>query len=400
MKFRHFTLLALLFCSQVYADNVIWSGHKGNPGHSGYINVKTNPAKFKVLWTKSDWVHSGYFSANSDSTATDHLLYFTAETNTPVGTDIYAVDPVTGKTVWQTELPGNTAISGPLYVDGKVLAIETTAIDASTVNAVTNVVALDGNTGTVLYNLPINLMYYATSATPVISGNDMYASDDLAVINIDTNTGLINWTVFSGNRLGLGAPIQTSASTNYVFHPGNDGIAVISHLGVKTYIQAPNHNGFPGLPVQVIIDEQSKTLYATYMLTGDPRSEKLIAYDVDTLQPKWNLIDTNENNIVAANDSLYYTDQNQDRVTEANAATGKTIWTWQAESHASKIIDMLATPDILFVSIYDPSQPQIIAFSRKTHNFLWKINKAAYLSADDNRLYLNDRKSLTAISLN
>ena len=61
---------------------------------------------------------------------------------------------------------------------------------------------------------------------------------------------------------------------------------------------------------------------------------------------------------------------------------------------------MLATPDILFVSMYDPTEPRVIAISRKTHKIVWQINKVAYLSADYHRLYLNDKQKLTAITLN
>lgn len=97
MKFIRNFLIASLFITQAQAENTsaIWTGYGGNAGHTGYVDVQTDPTKFKFLWSQ----YSGYLDWPHQITTTDHLIY-SAFNVLNKGTAVLALDPATGAKVW------------------------------------------------------------------------------------------------------------------------------------------------------------------------------------------------------------------------------------------------------------------------------------------------------------
>lgn len=300
---------------------------------------------------------------------------------------------------------GTNNINGVIYGNGKILVTQLQERRKA------NIIALDAENGKVAYSIPTDTDSFSEYKMPVIVGNEMYVMEGTNLVSINIDAGLQNWSVAAGRgeRENMRDATPT-ASSNYIFLAAeNGGIEIINNKDKsKLFIDSTETDMKSH---EMVWDTSSKTLYVVSRSLAR-KFDQLTAYDPETRLEKWKISDNRVMHVVAANNIVYYSsgyqsaEHEMNALYELNAATGKINWTWkipEVDATCSRIEDILITKEILFITIADfqhPSGTRTLAFSRKTHEIVWEINKVGHLSADSKRLYLEGHDSITAISLN
>lgn len=397
-------VLGLLFAANAQAGDipVIWTGYGGNAGHTGFVAVQTDPTKFKELWTR----HSSSLDWPHQLTTTDHFLY-TAFNILNAGTAIAAIDPLTGKNVWYTYFDKTDDINGVIAAKGKILVTVVKGLDSNTRTA--TIVALDAESGKGLYTIPTNGHSFSATQMPVIVGNEMYVIDDMNLVSIDIEAGLQNWSLPAGRGAG-GRTVTPTASMTQVYLTAADGKVDIVNRKDKTMVSL-NATERDTQSYERFYDASSKTLYVRSHAISK-HNDILTAYNADKLTVKWRRADHRIVHVAAANTMLYYTSGTEDNDNETNAlyeleaATGKITWLWRVPAEHAKctlIEDLMVTNDMVFITMadwYHSEGMRTLAFTRKSHELVWQINKVGHLSADNHRLFLESHDSITAIAIN
>ena len=131
--------LLILTSSAVYASSN-WTTSQGNAAHTGYVDIKTNPENFHVLWTnkfeierdKNDTREPHHFTFLQGMIVADDVAYFSHSQDFHEGkgnedvtmSALTAVDVNTGKTKWQKIVNFHAdSISMPTYDKGKVFVV-------------------------------------------------------------------------------------------------------------------------------------------------------------------------------------------------------------------------------------------------------------------------------------
>ena len=162
-----------------------------------------------LLWTSKTRHRVGSSLAVANGT-----IYY------PGGMHLVAVDALTGKTKWKSELPAGWHVSTPLVADGTVYAA----------TARGTLVALDAETGTtdweacagpcLLDVLPYRRGYSGLSSSPALAGDTLYiGGDDGVFYALHREDGRVLW------RYHVGTPVSSSPAIagNAVYVASLDG---------------------------------------------------------------------------------------------------------------------------------------------------------------------------------
>lgn len=392
MKLTTLLLPLFLISTQANAASAtsLWNNEGGDAGHSGYVDVKTDPAKFKVVWNKSI-VSTQEIDGLSltNTTITDHMLYATVRVYSHLGdpgiNGVYALNSATGETVWKISSPASDYFSScPVFYNGKIYW---------TTEHQTNflLTAVDAETGSP--QLTSTLDYKAgisELSDPVMFDHHFYFGDKKGYqYSVSGDTGMIDWALQSGDET-----TEPTVVGDYVIRANYPGIDIINRqTGEKSFIHVTDNQKFTeSTPVW---DDKSKTLY---VVASSLDANELNAIDLTQGIVKWKLsIKGYLAQPVVAGDVIYVCDFST--LYEVNAVTGKINWSLLIDKGFQ---DMIVTPDLVFVS---PNDGKTRAISRKTHRVVWTSNKTGKLSMDANRLYLIGNKDfsgveVTAIALN
>ncbi|HEV8320696.1 MAG TPA: PQQ-binding-like beta-propeller repeat protein [Myxococcota bacterium] len=177
------------------------------------LGLKPGPAsaapKPAVLWSGKTRHRVGATPAYADGVA-----YY------PGGKHLVAVDVLTGKPRWRTELPAGWHVSSPLVAGGRVYAASARGTLVS-LDAASGAIRWETTVGPSLLDLlPYRRGYAGLSSSPALAGDHLYiGGDDGYLYAVDAESGRVAW------RYHLGTPVSSSPAVagNAVYVAALDG---------------------------------------------------------------------------------------------------------------------------------------------------------------------------------
>ncbi len=169
--------LTIAFCpTSVFAAKIGSVAYQLTPSHSGSIQLKRLQFPLKKQWTQSLGGQVSY------PLVANNTVYVTAAATTPNGSELYALDLKTGKTLWKVAIAGDFNWSNATYDRGAVFVFNDEGV----------LMAFDAKSGAQLWskNMPSS-----TFSPPTASGGSVFVGGGFGgwVVSVDEKTGAIQW---------------------------------------------------------------------------------------------------------------------------------------------------------------------------------------------------------------
>lgn len=421
LPFPKVLLCSALLCATVpaFAANE-WSGYQGDAAHTGYADVKSDPAKMHVQWTKSMTVDLGpktkvYAVRTPGMIVVNHVAYLSLNAMTAPYPDsiptpaLMAVDSNTGKVKWQTIVNEEGLLAEPIYDNGKVLLPVYNFDNTTTLNS------YFVESGQLDYSAPINNPFSNNMSTKLVADNgNIYGYTDGLLESINARTGKVNWSHQLDSNIDTSSFI--TMTDKYVVEPVHDRDAKI--FGINFLDRATGKHVFEYrtdtwrnqiYPRTPVYDKNNNMIYDAYSSHANEGYMTLHAYDLATRTLKWKAPNQYGQPIVAGNE-IYIIGQpagqkgvDNFELHALDAVTGKINWTWHLPDwrEFQPYTSLVATADLVFI----PLGSGTVAISRKTHEVVWKTDQTGDLMISDNQLFIFDydhgdwKLQVTAVAL-
>ena len=226
------------------------------------IIVALNPLTGDLLWSRD-------VSSVASMVGMLPLRGDTLVTNGVYPNAVFAINPVDGSTRWTYELPPTVSGVGdcPPASDGRnvfgdyVEPIDPTIMGEAGVTARMRVYALDGGTGAVLWNVPLEtgvVPQRNESAIPLVSGNNVFVGSAMnkIVTALDTWTGAERW------KLTVGGPVKGGMVEA-------DGVLYFGDLaGFLWAVDEPTGHVIGALKIDTRFNVGSPVVYGQSLIVG------------------------------------------------------------------------------------------------------------------------------------
>ncbi len=352
-------LLALI-SNSVLAQHV-WSGVQGNASHTGFVDVKFNPKKMHLIWSrplkfkvvddrrrssKRNWI-KGIMIANQ--TVYIGLVDFFLDKKLrdyPTGS-VIALDATSGNEKWQQVAGYNDLVAEPVYAgDNRVIV----GVEGNDDNQSARLIAYHGDNGMIDYSLPI--AGYSYAGPQEFNGN-LYTQTMQGLSSIHARTGKLNWTrPFNQNFKNTEL---LAVDSKYIIQSYNGAVEVSDNTnGAALFIIKAPHaredQPFPKIPVY---DEKNQMVYHGFR--NDQQDEgygSVFAFDLASRTVKWHAPNQLLQPVLAGKEIYVIGEGKKDEktgeiMTELHAldtATGKQTWSWQPVGDFKIIITFLLPP--------------------------------------------------------
>lgn len=406
MKQNKLMLVSILSALSIsaHADGV-WTSIQGNAAHTGYVNVKTDPANFHLLWTKqlyeNDQTIDDGASLGADMVTTDKLAYLDinysyfvpARKEEMVG-DRYlmAVKPETGETVWLIKRDPTQFHTSLAYGNNKILSYRELYG-----NKGVDVIQLE--TGQLDFTIPIPYASGGYQADGLlVDHGKMYPSftknnyTECMLYSLDAGTGKIDWTSTLTSEASYSASMAV-ATPDYIVYKAVGGISVYDKKTGKFKFKITDNkfydtNSVSGHFAVPVYDAKNNVVYVCFRYA--PYGQYVVAaFDLTAQNIKWMSAFNTGIGFPALADNEIYIIGYADKalvLQSMDTATGKINWTWAPESDEmlSRLSFPIVTKDLVFIN----GRNKILAISRKTHQKVWEFDGSGKLALDKHTLYI------------
>lgn len=390
MKFTKIILASLLVTvsNPIFASSE-WTSNQGNGGHTGFIDIDTNPGNYHQIWERKLGYTGTIASTITNMIVIKNIAFYDVDEHSADKKEHYhrliALSTNNGKTRWQKQLGKNSDCRGLNYIYGKLLL--TTNKDNHTW-----VRAYHPRTGQYASSLQFPGLANSTESDDL----NLYIMFQVAhpgseapmLASIDTTTGQTNWMVQESIRGVHGFAVSSNYLMTQYYDGSNYHELETGKLAFGTAFGnqwlATNIKRYP------VIDDKTHSAYLIYMKQfGDHRPEDvtLFAHDLTMrAYPRWELpLQSALTNPVVAGNEVYSTQYDFSKLNAVNAVTGKIMWTWSPQDDLiDPEIPQLATRDVIFVA----GKKRTYAVSRATHQTMWQIDKVGRLAIGDDKLFI------------
>lgn len=360
-----------------------WTNPYGNAAHTSFLAQKTNPAKYRVLWTKE----TGEFV--SKPVISDNIYYIGVRDSGPY--ELVALNIKTGNVLWNKEEKETYTMDYAVTYNDNVFVTSAHGISASTDADYHILEAYDVKTGNLKYWLrlsnkdPMAVRPLATADSIYVQGN--------ALESMNADTGIYNWMMNIPSQDTMTDTL--SINDKNIFSHSEKNIDVYSPLtGQQEYSLSVPDEHVLLLDVPSIIDQKNNAIY--YFDVDKNMNSEIHAYDLTSHALKWSAPNPTREfsaNMAVANGEIYALQDNG--LVNLDNKTGAIKWRWTDESF-TKYKSIAATSDTIFIS----SEKYTYAVSMKTHQTVWKTEKTGTLSLGKNTLLITSENAITAIALN
>lgn len=376
-------LLLACLATNVYADNV-WVGPQANAGHTGYVPITTNPAKYHLLWEKK-LEPTNIVRYLPDEVILDHTVYYAYDVYSPnnayLDDVLVAVDTNTGNEKWRTVLNPNQGFdySQNLYYVNQSLYVR-----------------MNDDNNTYLYQFDLQNGKLLHPGLTVESGNIIAADEaNFYVIKNDKLLQQLNavdlsvkwsvpyqhddYTAVRGYAVGAHYLLEQYDTFNskidlYDRQKGKlDASVDVKDIPMSDLIRYP------------VVDNDSN---AAYFVLGRHQlsSRTLFAVDLVTHAIRWSLPNQNGSvNPVVANNVVYSVSSDAQTLNAIDTKSGVVLWAWQLTNDSINTFKPpVVTNDVIFIV----GKSHTYAVSLATHQTVWESEKAGRIAVGDNKLFI------------
>ena len=386
----------------------IWTTVQGNSAHTGFVNIKTNPANFHVLWSKQLYINrqtvdNGAQLASAVVTS-DKLAYFDisyyyrvpARNSEKTGERLLmAIEQNTGNTSWILKRDPTMNFTSIAYDNDKILSFRTIYDNVG-------VDVIRPDTGQIDFTIPVENADYQYNGL-LADHNKIYPSFNRLHIgklySMDASTGKIDWVSQMSNDTSYTDKTPV-ATPDYIVYNQYNGISVYDRQTgqFKFDITNPDYYG-TSLPMFLlstpIYDAANNAIYEGYRYVPNGQWF-LAAFDLTNKKIKWTTPIENGNDgypALAGNDIYIVAHAKGDdgELQTLDPATGNIKWSWHpdTEDNLRRFSYPIVTADLIFIQSYK----YIYAISRQTHQKVWEYASTGNMAIGNNILFITDRTS-------
>ncbi len=372
------------FTVSVFAASV-WVGPQGNPGHTGYVPITTNPANYHLLWDKK-LIPENIIDFTTAEVIAGNSLYYAFQERTAQGQSIdsilIAVDTMTGNVKWKSVLNAEYGLDDlqPIFYSNNALIV------AMTDSHHTYLYDYDPQTGKQLHpEQTIN-----SGRLIAFDEAHFYAiKDDNKIVQLNNKNLAANWSVpytisvynyDRGYGVGQYNLMQQSDAANTTVNFFN---LTSGKLDISIDV--------PGIPWSdlyrfPVIDDDSN---AAYLVVGYRQSPTPVLYALDLAKHAIRWSQPNQNgsvNPVVANNVVYSVSRDAKTLNAIDAKAGVILWTWQLTDDDA--IVTTKPPVVTKDAIFFPSTHNTYGVSLTTHQTIFEVARTGWLSIGDNKLFI------------
>lgn len=359
-----------------------WLTHQHDAGHSGYVPLYLNPARFAQAWTWNRASGSEPIGGINEVAVSNGRVYVTNDVYFGPGT-LYALDAATGTESWRATLASQApSLSGPAVGHGLVVA---------TVGGHENsaVWAFDAATGTFHHKSAFSSQW-PNYLPPVVDGDAIFAASGYYTGEVDA------YSVTDGARLWSYAANQgpsdmfaPAVDSKYVYHDAASALHVFDRAtGAKVaVIDDPFGSGsgysYHGTPLVGGHDNVIAFAGGTFSGRAASSAEQfeqrvLSSFDIANRKFGWATQNAYLTAPALAKGVLYAARNEPMSFDAIDEATGKVLWSWAPSGGKDQGFhrNVVVTRNLAFVS----TDVAVYAIDLATHKPVWSYPKPGMLA--------------------
>lgn len=357
----------------------LWPMYQTNPSHTGAIPVVLDPVNFSFLWQKT--IASG--SELSPAVAGDGKVFVSRRVYFSSGPSFFALDALTGDTLWTKEYPEAFSVNDPSYMDGRVY-FQTCNHSTDTYLRV-----YDADTGALLLRTPHPAQWERYLAPTIYEGviyvnagyyGGMYAFDQTSGAQLWANTSLPQYDTW--------APAVDETYAYAYLGEYEPGLYILDRSTGVTAFMIPDTqfswNGWSMRQAPVLLSD-GRVLAVN--------NGRLINFDTTTGSIAWVQTGGYLEQPVVSHGTIYAIKAGA--LAALDESTGALLWMWEP------LLGQLTGPMIVTESHVFASTPTATyAIDITTRADVWNISSGGKLTIGNDHLYVAATSgTLTAISL-
>jgi outer membrane protein assembly factor BamB len=345
-----------------------WQTFQGNAGHTGYVPVTLDPAKFKFAW---QWRRApGGVLGAINAVVTEGNKVFVTEDDYFSVVSLRALDEANGNLLWKKDFLNVPALNPPAVANGVVYA-------ATTGHADTFLYGFRASDGAQVFKSPFDSQW-ANLLAPTLAGGRVYTNGGYyggGVYSFNASTGNRAWAQQAGDD-DMATP---AVDGKYVYHYSGLGLDVygVADGALVTSIPDPygpasgySYHAAPilGSPDNVIAFSGGAFSGRASSSTEQYDSRRLVNFSIQGQTTRW-ITQQPYLTAPALAKGVIYAGRNAPKSLDAiSEATGKVLWSWtgtsaDAEFHRNVVV----TDNLAFVS----TDRAVYAIDLRTRKSVW-----------------------------
>ncbi len=365
-----------------------WPMYQANPSHTGFVPVTLAPTKFSLRWQNTiSSLPLNPVTAAGGRVFVSELGYFNFN-----GPSLYALDSISGDSIWSQNLGNVFSVNPPSYDNGKVY-IQTGMNNTGSVPP--SLYSFDAAAGTLVFRSQFGAQWERYYAPTIYDGN--------VYIDGGAYGGMYSFDGTTGNQYWFNNGLQQYDQ----WTPAVDATWAYAYLGSE-YEGDPN----TGLYVLVRLTGQAVFnipdpgfVFSTWSMNLAPvlgglsdvfaiQAGRLIRFDLNARDISWVNAPNFKGQPTVAGGVVYAVSSGA--LGAYDQTTGTLLWTWPAPAGETLQDTIIATNSHLFVG----SAANTYCIDLTTQQEVWSYPAAGHLALAENTLYIAGASgALTAVDL-
>ena len=359
-----------------------WATFQRDAGHTGFVNVQLDPAKFTTLWSWSRPAGDPEPVGGINAVATGGGRVFVSKDVYFGQGALYALNETDGTLAWTYALGPMVSQGPPAFADGRVIVPSTDASEQCTMWAV------DAANGAFQFRMPSTCQWSNFFAPTPLGGSILQTSQAGAVYSFSATDGSPQWSV-PAEAYDQSTP---AADGRYVYQYGTAGspsLSVFDKLnGARVAsIADPFSSGFSGYSMfsapmlgtagDVISFSGGGFSGRAASSSEQGVSRVLVSYDVGGSRVAWRSANAYQTHPAIAGGVIYAARNSPAALDALSEVDGRVLWSWALPAgDASFHRNIVLTRNLVFVS----TDANTYAIDLTTHQSVWQYPRTGMLA--------------------
>jgi len=360
-----------------------WETFQSNPGHTGYVPVRLDPARFSLRW-HWDAPDTGLSSDRISAVVTGSNQVYAA-----VGTRLYARSEFDGNAAWHRDFgdPAAPLTSPPASSAGSVYVVAGRG-------SATRLYAMAEGNGALRFIAPMETQS-ETYLAPTVSEDKVLAPGGRfgGLYAFYATSGLQAWFV-PGTQADQWTPAAAGGQV-YVY---TDSLSVLAAYDGTPQGKPIPGTAFPYTGAPVGSAPVLGALGMVFALNGAARENALLAFDTIGKRLAWSVPGQYAGNPAYAGGRVYALARAPLRLEVRAEVDATLLWQWSPplEDGVDAFGDVLITDNLVFFS----TTSAVFAIDLASRRAVWRLNQPGRLALSANGiLYIAYGRGLTAFNV-